>query len=404
MSDSRQLTVSMRENMSESQGVSNTVNTVEDRGTASGCVYSLNIHKQIPERLNWQPLSKSSVLGNFSAVARIPQEIPRRVLLPKSPPPKNCWTIPTETESPQHALVHVKSLEDSRVYPPGILKSVNALEDFSAVLKETESLRHAQVHVKNRQSSDGRLTLTNNKVVPETANVIKKRTTHRSKLYPTLLICGIDAKETLRKYLEGVFFDILPSSIPKNIEIKATQIVLPESDTFDQTKGSYLTGDSNNFLQRNVVTGYTDFCLFSENSCEPSGEYVCKSCLCTWSHPYIGKPTKHVRQVVKLGATTSIYVDCFWTVWKFCTFECMLWNVRETLCNNPQEMEILVKKLFYKMYPASDELFPSNDPLLLKTNGGSLSHEEWCKRGHMYKKTGKTVNFPAKIEHMLLKV
>jgi hypothetical protein len=64
----------------------------------------------------------------------------------------------------------------------------------------------------------------------------------------------------------------------------------------------------------------------------------------------------------------------------------------------------LLKYMHKIMYPEAVPLMTCNDPLLLKSNGGSLSYEEWSDRKTVYVKMDRLSIYPAKGQYMLQNV
>lgn len=248
----------------------------------------------------------------------------------------------------------------------------------------------------------------------------KGEKSHPSTVTPSFLLRGVDSRKMLEMYMNSTTLLLEPRA---DIIIERNKISVAPTYSSDVRESSYTIRDRNGAVLAYTVTGYNDEILFVGNGLHPhEGDHTCKSCLDKFRHPYLGRPIKHVEYYMTVtsrgesstagqrsgnanhGEDVNRTTHCFWTEWKFCTFECLYYYNGETLAksggNSLGEIDVNINTLFSLMYPG-EVLASSENPLLLASNGGTMTREQWLKSSHTYKSTWNVVNFPAKEEYMI---
>ena len=135
----------------------------------------------------------------------------------------------------------------------------------------------------------------------------------------------------------------------------------------------------------------------------------CEICRTDFTTRSVGYPIAYLIRNFLVEEAEPVYrnVYVFWTEGEFCSYECAL---RYVLCflSKPSDFrdttlrdsERLLRKMYSLSYKTKEILRPAQDPRLLRSNGGSLTPEEWGNKKHVYVKTDRIVVLPAKTKYI----
>ncbi len=227
-----------------------------------------------------------------------------------------------------------------------------------------------------------------------------------TRVTPTFLLKGIDPNRILQDYKNGFF--------NRKTETKA-QLKLANTIIIAPTYGSnnhspiYSIKDKHNCNVVIATTGHSDYQLFHSNGGKLREGGLCEHCKMQFDQTSIGYPIGYQESLLLTSDDQPRYrvFHTFWVEGTFCSFECALGYVRIML-NKPadyrdtniRDSERLLKLLYRLMHQSSDVLRPAQDPRLLKSNGGSLTAEEWQDKKHIYTRTDRILMIPAKVEYI----
>jgi hypothetical protein len=228
---------------------------------------------------------------------------------------------------------------------------------------------------------------------------------------PTFLLKGVDPNKILADYQAGVYSR--PSTLKSKIHIaQNTCILAPTYGTSNQDP-IFSVRDRNNCSVIIATTGHSDFEVFTRTGGDLPTGGRCEHCRDEFDHTVIGYPIGYQEQTILTNDSTDprdahyrvLYV--FWVEGRFCSFECALGYLRLMLGRPAdyrdttlRDSERMLKHLHKLTYPTAGPLRPAQDPRLLRSNGGSLSREEWQDQRHIFVRTDRILMIPAKVEYV----
>lgn len=232
-----------------------------------------------------------------------------------------------------------------------------------------------------------------------------------TRVTPTFLLKGLDPHRLLADYQSG-FFSRQPSNKSKIRIAQNTTILAP---TYGTTNHSpiFSVKDRNNCSIIFATTGHADFEVFTRTGGSLPTGGRCDFCKDDFTDIAVGYPIGYQEITVltnddpnpKNAHYRVIYI--FWVEGKFCSFECALGYVQLLLARPSdyrdttiRDSERLLKLLHKLMYPTVGPLRPAQDPKLLRSNGGSLTRQEWQDHRHIYVRTDRILMIPAKVEYV----
>jgi hypothetical protein len=225
---------------------------------------------------------------------------------------------------------------------------------------------------------------------------------------PTFILKGINPTSVLQDYERGFF--TRPIQKKQKITILQNSLILSSNYSSSSNDGIFAIKDKNNSTVIFACTGHSDFEIFNT-----TGENIiggrCEFCRDDFTNAAVGCPLAYKENMVLTNSDGNkpiykIYYS-FWVEGRFCTFECALAYIQNIL-NKPsvnrdttmRDSEKLLKSLYKLIHPESTSLRPSQEPRLLKVNGGSLTREEWSDKKHIFKRTDRVHMIPAKVEYV----
>lgn len=232
-----------------------------------------------------------------------------------------------------------------------------------------------------------------------------------TRVTPAFLLKGLDPNRLLADYQSG-FFSRQPSTKSK---IKISQNTTILAPTYGTTNRSpvFCVKDRNNCSIVIATTGHADFEVFTSTGGDLPTGGRCDHCKDDFTNIAVGYPVGYQELTLltnddpnpKNAHYRVLYT--FWVEGKFCSFECALGYV-QLLLSRPadyrdttiRDSEGLLKHLYKLTYPTASPLRPAQDPKLLRSNGGSLSKEEWQDNRHIYIRTDRILMIPAKVEYI----
>lgn len=229
-----------------------------------------------------------------------------------------------------------------------------------------------------------------------------------TRITPTFLLKGITPSKLIADYQAGFFFK--PPKDKSQIKISKTASILAPTYGTSNKDAIFSVKDRNNSNIIIATTGHTNFEVFTRTGgLLPEGGR-CERCGDTFKETAVGYPVGHQELTVLTGEGNNArykVIYTFWTEGTFDTCECAL-GYCQALLSRPadyrdttiRDSERLLRLLCKLWYPDSGVLQPSQDPRLLKSNGGSLSREEWEDKRHVYKRTDRILMIPAKAEYV----
>lgn len=232
-----------------------------------------------------------------------------------------------------------------------------------------------------------------------------------TRVMPTFLLKGVDPNKILADYQAGVYSrPIAPKSkirIAQNTSILAPTYGSTNQDPVFSVK------DRNNNSVVIATTGHSDFEIFTRTGGDLPVGGRCEHCRDEFNHTVIGYPIGYQEQTILTNDSTDpkqahyrvLYV--FWVEGRFCTFECALGYLKVMLGRPAdyrdttlRDSERMLRHLHKLTYPTATSLRPAQDPRLLRSNGGSLTREEWQDQRHVFVRTDRILMIPAKVEYV----
>lgn len=229
-----------------------------------------------------------------------------------------------------------------------------------------------------------------------------------TRVNPTFLLKGINPNKILADYQAGLYFR---SSKPKSHikQSKNTSILAPVYGTSNKDP-IFAVKDRNNTDIIIATTNQSNYEVYTKlGGSLPEGGR-CQRCSKDFKHTAIGYPVAFQEQTILIGHGLEakyriIYV--FWTEGIFHSCECALAYLNLLLAqpadyrNTSYRDSVRWLRMMHKlMYPDAGVLRESQDPQLMKSNGGSIPDEEWNANTHIYKRTDRLLLIPAKTEYV----
>ncbi len=232
-----------------------------------------------------------------------------------------------------------------------------------------------------------------------------------TRVMPTFLLKGVDPAKLLSDYHAGVFSRPIPVKAPIRVAHNSS-VLAPTYGTSNQDP-IFTIKDRNNNSVVIATSNHAPFETFtSSGGTLPKGGR-CEFCRDDFEHTIIGYPLAYEEETILTPSmedpTQSVYrvIYIFWVEGRFCSFECCLAYVRNTMMRPADHRDTMIRdsermlKLLHKLsYPASGSLRTAQDPRLLKCNGGPLSREEWLDQRHTFVRTDRVLMIPAKAEYI----
>lgn len=230
------------------------------------------------------------------------------------------------------------------------------------------------------------------------------------KLNPTILLKGIEYQKVLSDYLNGKFRD----STNKDIIIKSSvkDINAPVYGN-DNNSSSFAIKAQGGCVVVMATTGNKEVYRDNPEECKMGG--LCEYCHRKFTHESIGYPVSYDEKSeitnTEEGAVFKTYY-IFSTEGSFCGFPCRLGFLRSSNLRSGgyrgssiSDCERFLKMMYYlcaKMngLKTIKTLNPAKDPRLLKSNGGSLTDEEWDEDDIVYERSDRIIIVPAKSQYM----
>ena len=232
-----------------------------------------------------------------------------------------------------------------------------------------------------------------------------------TRVMPTFLLKGVDPNKILADYQAGRFSQ--PIKLKSSIRIAHNTSILAPTYGVSNHDAVFSVKDRNNCSVVYATTGHSDFEVFTKNGGELPVGGRCEYCRDDFQHIAVGYPVGYQEQTIltnncedpRQARYRVVYV--FWTEGRFCSFECCLGYVR-TVLSKPadyrdttlRDSERMLKHLHKLTYPTAGLLRPAQEPRLLKSNGGSLTREEWQDQRHVFIRTDRILMIPAKVEYV----
>lgn len=209
---------------------------------------------------------------------------------------------------------------------------------------------------------------------------------------PTFLLKDIDPNILYKKYKEGYF----NRDIPKKCKIKIVHPEVIQSTIFKPKEQNCV-----NHIKI-TLSGENDVEFFKSNGNKIILGGRCDYCKCDFETEKIGYPLIYENKQILTKDETYKNIHIFWIEGSFCSYECCLSYVK--LINNNlvkdnlmMDAEVMLRFLYYLLYNNTTPLLEANDPKLLKSNGGSLSHEDWKNNNVQYVRTNNVIKIPAEV-------
>lgn len=222
------------------------------------------------------------------------------------------------------------------------------------------------------------------------------------KINPTFLLKGVDPVELVKKYVSGNFnSQFNKSKIPR---AKNNISIIPSNRTGSQDPVFSVKDRFNNFIIIST-SNHENFKVFTESGGELKKGGICDRCHKTFEHTGIGYPVKYnEKSVLSNDRYRIIYV--FYIEGCFCCFEHCLEYVNLMLSQPLTQRDNMLNdaasalKFMHSLIYPGQTLLSSNNPCLLKNNGGSLTEEEWEDKRYIYVPTDRLLLIPVKREHI----
>lgn len=230
-----------------------------------------------------------------------------------------------------------------------------------------------------------------------------------TRFIPTFLLKGVDPNKLLADYQAGVFSRPITPKAP--ITISQNTTVLARSYGATNQSPIFSIKDRNNNSVVFATTNHTGYELFTKNGGELPVGGRCDFCKEDFTNVSMGYPLAYQERDILTRDEQNIgHYRIFYTFWiepGCCSFECSLAELRKMTARPAddrdvtyRDAEIWLKYLFRLTYPNAGLLLPAQDPKLLKSNGGSLTKEEWKDNRHVYTRTDRVLLIPVKVEYI----
>lgn len=246
-----------------------------------------------------------------------------------------------------------------------------------------------------------------------------------TQINPTFILRGIDPAKVVSKYNEGLFETV---TFPKEkVRLADTSIAVVPSYGTNAYSPIYSLKDKNSKPIIMATSNHVAFEVFTTSGGKPLMGGRCEWCREDFKHESCGVAVAHKKIVFTVFNGVGvldpsdlgpfdyqdekgiIYRDTntFWTEGIFCDMECALAQA-ELYSRLPfyrQDVHYvdslsLTRYLHRLLYPDSPPLTPAPDYRLLKSNGGSLTYEEYKNKRYTYKRTSNILLIPAKISYI----
>jgi hypothetical protein len=207
-------------------------------------------------------------------------------------------------------------------------------------------------------------------------------------IQPTFLLKNVNPTALFKKYKSGYF-----NRPVKNKTL--IDIVKP------QLKVSTL--NKNTEINTKIVTsGEKSVELFLKNGRKMPMGGRCQGCTRDFTHEQIGYPLAYECQYLIDENDKYKPVHIFWVEGCFHSYGCCLIYIRRInngiLKDNLMvDAEIMLKLMYHLIYNIDHPLKEDNDPLLLDTNGGSLTVEEFEDNSVSYNRSNTVIKIPAQV-------
>lgn len=230
-----------------------------------------------------------------------------------------------------------------------------------------------------------------------------------TKVTPTFLLKGIDPQKIISDYQAGVFST--PTHAKQKIKISQNSTILSPSYGSSNQDAIFCIKDKNNCSTVVATSGHEDYQIYTRTGGFLPKGGRCELCKEDFVETAIGYPVGFNEHTILTNDDSDINnakyrtLYIFWVEGRFCSFECSLGFVQMILSkpfdrdNTLLDSEFLLKLLFKLMHPLGN-LRASQDPRLLKTNGGSLTKEQWQDKKHIYVRTERILMIPVKVEYI----
>lgn len=228
---------------------------------------------------------------------------------------------------------------------------------------------------------------------------------------PTFLLKGLDPNKLLADYQAG-FFSRKPVAKAK-IQIAQNKTILAPTYGTTNKDAVFSIKDRNNCSVVIAKTGHADCEVYNSTGGDLSVGGRCDKCKKDFDTIAMGYPIAYQELTILTNAEENIenaryrILYIFWVEGKFCSFECALAYIQLLLSlpadhrdTTIRDSERMLKTLYKLTYPNAPVLRPSQDTKLLRSNGGSLTNEEWQDNQHIYVRTERVLMIPAQVEYI----
>lgn len=235
-----------------------------------------------------------------------------------------------------------------------------------------------------------------------------------TKHIPTFTLKGVDPIKLMTDYNSGYF--TIDRPIASKIKLVEEGAIIAPIYGSSNSDAIFSIKDKNNSNIVIATSGHDNFEHYFSNGGQMPVGGRCDACKRDFKGPVVGYPVKFEIKHILInnpnnpddpddGLYRVIYI--FWVEGEFCSFEHALYYVRKhhTLpykyrdCNL-RDSENLLKLLYRLKFPRAGELYPCNDPRLLKSHRGSLTDEQWENKNLQYEDTHRLHIIPVKREYI----
>jgi len=204
-------------------------------------------------------------------------------------------------------------------------------------------------------------------------------------IQPTFLLKNINPTIVYNKYKSGVFNRQI-------INKTLIELVKP------QLKTTTLNQDVE--INTKVITsGEKNVEFFTKNGHKMPIGGRCQNCLCDFKSEQIGYPLAYECKYLINDKDEYKPVHVFWVEGCFDTYQCCLRYIRKinngVIKDNLMIDSVIMLKFMYHLIYNTDDILEENDPLLLTTNGGSLTEEDFKK--NKYVRSNTVIKIPAQV-------
>ena len=230
-----------------------------------------------------------------------------------------------------------------------------------------------------------------------------------TRVVPTFLLKGVDPHKLLQDYQQGFFNRDPPTKSP--IKLVQNVALLANSYSSNRADRLYAIKDRNNSNVVLASSSYISWKMVAVGG-EVKEAVIRRCCHCRSDVKVapgevpLGYPIAFEEScLLKDGHYYIIYT--FWMEDTACDYECSLGyvegrnavpsNYRDPLLKDSARM---LHYLYRLQYPKGEILRPAKDPLLLDSNGGSLTRAEWKDKSHCYLRQDRIVVLPARVEYV----